>query len=146
MADDCIRADDDETSELRADLHHRARGDERALEEVGSRGNLGLGVDDRREVVAAKPLGDVGALRVLADRDEDRRAGIVARRLLDRAENREALEIVALLPLGIVVGVADDVLLRLLGKRVDALNGPDRLAAKAARTYDEKVSHFDLSP
>ena len=36
--------------------------------------------------------------------------------------------------------------MRLLGKRVDALNGPDRLAAKAARTYDEKVSHFDLSP
>ena len=142
MPDDAVRADDDELAELRADLDDRASADEDALKEVGRRGNLRLRVYDGREVVSAQALCDVGALLVLADRDEDGRAGVVARRLGNRAENREPFEIVALLPLGIVVRIADDVPWRLLRKRVYAFDGPDGLATESARSDDEKISLF----
>ena len=41
----------------------------------------------------------------------------------------------------VIVGIADDVPLRLLRKRVDALDSPDCLATEAARSYNKKVSH-----
>ena len=140
VADNGVCADDYEATELCAHLHDCAGGDERAFEEISRRGDLRLRVDDRREVVPAQALRDVGALRVLANGDEDGRPGIVARRLLKSPEDRESLEVVALLPLGVIVGVADDVPLRLLRKRVDALDSPDCLATEAARSYNKKVS------
>ena len=78
VTNDSVCTDDYEASELGAYLNDCAGGDERAFEEVGGRGNLRLRIDDRREVVSAQALRDVGALRVLADGDEDRRPGIVA--------------------------------------------------------------------
>ena len=138
MANNGVCAYDYEAAELRADLHDCASGDERAFEEVSRRGNLRLRVDDRREVMPAQTLCYICALRVLADGNEDGRTGIVARRLLNGPEDRESLEVVALLPLRVIVCVADDVPLRLLRKRVDALDGPDCLAAKAARSYNKR--------
>ena len=70
MAEHGVCADNDKASELGSHLDDRSGGDERAFKEVCRGGYLSLGVDDRREVVAAKTLCDVGALGVLADGNE----------------------------------------------------------------------------
>ena len=141
MADETARAYKSEFTDFGADLDDGFGRDVDSVLELGGRGNLGGGVDERGEIVTAKTPVDVGALDVVADGDKDGRAGIVAGDLFDRAENRITLVVVALLPFGIVVGVADDIPLRAAFGRIDAFRSPYSLASEAAGADNKQVSH-----
>ena len=83
---------------------------------------------------------DAPANRVVADRNEDGRPGIVPRCLRHGTEQRIALEVAGRLR-GVVIGESDHVPQRLLRCLVDALDGPYGLAAESARPDDEEVPH-----
>ena len=72
VANACARIDDNKLAEVGADRNNRLCCDIRAVLEFGRGRNLRRRVDNRREVMAAKPAVYLGTQLVVADRDEDR--------------------------------------------------------------------------
>ena len=128
--------DDDELANVRTNRHDGLGRNVCPVAEFGRRRDLRRRVNERREVVSAQLPVDLLADCVVANGNENGRTGEVARSLRRGSQQRVALKV----PRGlrrVVIGKANYIPHWLRQRSIDALNRPNRLAAKAARTDNE---------